>query len=148
MKKRIKLAVIHSRRPEVPVEAHPLKKEFTIPGLQSYLERNLEKYIRYLHEAGRNKADLACTQEDFLGAGIYMMHIDRPHLFASCAEEIPGPVFFRLSEIAKLYSMYIAANFYEKDKDGIYNTSVLVGRDSRLIGKYRKVHMPPYENGA
>lgn len=99
----------------------------------------------FLYEAGESGADLVCTYEDFKGCGTYSSFLDNPQLFLSIAEEIPDPTSVRIGEIARQYNMHIAANYYEKEKDQIYNTTVLIGRDGKIIGKYRKVHLPASE---
>jgi predicted amidohydrolase len=145
MKNVIKLAAIHSCYLKLPEEANPGNEKFDTAATLKYIEGNIESNFKFLQEAGQNGADLVCTHEDFMGAGIYMMHIDRPELFASFAEEIPGPTSRKIGEIAKLYNMHIAVNYFEKHGSEIYNTSILVGRTGELIGKYRKVHLPPCE---
>jgi predicted amidohydrolase len=40
---------------------------------------------------------------------------------------------------------YIVAGIYERDGTLLYNTAVLVGRDGKLAGKYRKTHLPREE---
>jgi predicted amidohydrolase len=41
--------------------------------------------------------------------------------------------------------VYVVAGLYERDGKTIYNTSVLIGRDGKLAGKYRKVCLPREE---
>jgi predicted amidohydrolase len=95
----------------------------------------------FLHEAGENGADLVCTYEDFMGQGT-CLRMDDPQLFISQAEKVPGPSTDRIGGIAKRYGMHVAVNLYEKDGEKIYNTTVLIGRDGGIIGKYRKIHLP------
>jgi predicted amidohydrolase len=109
------------------------------------INQNIEKMFGYLHKAGRLEVDLICTHEDFTGASAFAGDLDYPEIFSSLVEEIPGPISQELGKIAKQYHMHIAANYNEKDNNKIYNTSVLIGRDGELIGKYRKVHLPPSE---
>jgi len=61
-------------------------------------------------------------------------------------EEIPGPSSEILSKLSKQYNMYTATNYRERDGDKCYNTTVLIGRDGKIIGKYRKIHMPASEH--
>ena len=55
------------------------------------------------------------------------------------AEEISGPTFKSVAEIAAKKSCYIIYGYAEKD-DRLYNSSALVGPHG-LIGNYRKVHL-------
>jgi predicted amidohydrolase len=145
MKNVIKLAAIHSGYLKLPEAAHPSMEKFNTTAVLKYIRDNIESNLHFLQEAGQNGADLVCTHEDFMGTGIYMMHLDRPELFASFAEEIPGPTSREIGEIAKRCHMHVAVNYFEKCGGEIYNTSVLIGRNGEVTGKYRKVHLPPSE---
>ncbi|MEK7400150.1 MAG: carbon-nitrogen hydrolase family protein [Candidatus Poribacteria bacterium] len=78
--------------------------------------------------AGKRGSDLAVTTEFLTG-------------FIESAEPIPGPTSDRLADIAKKYRMYIIASIIEKRDDLLYNTSFLLDRDGKLVGKYSKVHL-------
>lgn len=61
-------------------------------------------------------------------------------------ETIPGPVSQALAEKARKYKMYVVGNYRERDGDRVYVTSLLLGRDGQIIGKYRKSHKMPDED--
>jgi predicted amidohydrolase len=65
--------------------------------------------------------------------------------YAEVAEPVPGPTTARLGELARKHSSYLAAGIYEREGAAIYNTAVLVDREGRLAGKYRKVYLPREE---
>lgn len=140
MKSIVKLAAIHSRYLDLPGEAKPYSTIFDVAAPKKYIESNIEKIIAFLHQAGKSKVDLVCTTEDFGNMGTYGRDLEHPDIFTSLAEEIPGPISQKIGEIAKQYSMYIATNYIEKVGNKLYNTSVLIGRNGELTGKYRKVH--------
>lgn len=145
MKKKIKLAAVHSRCDSVWKDADPENIEFSRVSVQKRIEVNMEKMVYFLHEAGRCNVDLVCTHEDFRGLAADTRYMDFPELFREFADEIPGITTGRLGEISKEYGMYIAANYFEKEGDSIFNTSVLIGRSGEIAGKYRKVHLPAGE---
>ncbi len=62
--------------------------------------------------------------------------------YADVAETIPGPTTERLSRVAKEHSAYVIAGIYEREGRTIYNTAVLIDRQGRFAGKYRKVYVP------
>ena len=109
------------------------------------LETALENIVVGVDKAGQSGADLIVLSEviyDF-GAGIPI---------PETAENIKeGGVFLNAMKAkAKEYGSYIVANLHEKDEDNhYYNTSVLIGRDGEVIGKYRKTHnsMSEFEKG-
>ena len=58
------------------------------------------------------------------------------------AEPIPGPTTQLLAEQAKRYRSWIAFSIVERDGADLFNTAVLLDRDGRIAGKYRKVQLP------
>ena len=57
--------------------------------------------------------------------------------------EMPGPETKRLFDEAKRLGVGFCLGYAELTPDGHrYNTQVLVERDGRVVGKYRKVHLP------
>jgi predicted amidohydrolase len=101
-------------------------------------QQNLEQFARQVDEAGRRQADILCLPE-----GITVVGNGRS--YAEVAEPIPGPSTQSLGELARKHRMYLVAGLYERAGTAIYNTSVLVGRDGTLAGKYRKVCLPREE---
>ena len=145
MENSIKLSAIHSIYPQLPDTCKLSNAEFDPDAPVKFAETNVSKILDLMHEAGRNKVDLVCTNEDIKGQGHFLINLDNPQIFTSMAEEIPGPTSRKIGEAAGQYGMYIAANYYEKDGNKIYNTSVLFGRKGEIIGKYRKIHLPVIE---
>lgn len=65
--------------------------------------------------------------------------------YVDVAEPVPGPTTSRLAEFARKRSSYVAAGIYEREGHAAYNTSVLIDRTGRIVGKYRKVYLPAGE---
>ena len=65
--------------------------------------------------------------------------------YADVAEPVPGPSSQYLGRLAREHRLYVVAGIYERDGTAVYNTSVLIGRDGKLVGKYRKVCLPREE---
>jgi predicted amidohydrolase len=64
---------------------------------------------------------------------------------ADVAEAIPGPTTAALGEVARRKHSYVVAGIFEREMPAVYNTAVLIDREGRLIGKYRKVYLPREE---
>jgi len=58
------------------------------------------------------------------------------------AEPIPGPTTVRMSEQARRHRTWIVFSMVERDGADLFNTGVLIDRDGRIAGKYRKVQLP------
>jgi predicted amidohydrolase len=99
---------------------------------------NLEQFGQLIDEAARQKADIVCLPEGITAVGTGKS-------YAEAAEPIPGPSTRFLAEYARKHRLYVVAGLYERDGKAIYNTSVLLGRDGQLVGKYRKVCLPREE---
>ena len=108
------------------------------PRSQKSARDNLEQFATYIDEAGKNKADIICLPEaiTLIGRGAdYLANV----------EPIPGPSTEFLGKVAARNNAYLVAGLLERDGKAAYNTSVLIGRDGKLIGKYRKVCLPTGE---
>jgi predicted amidohydrolase len=106
-------------------------------GLKSAQE-NLEQFAKYIDEAGAQKADIICLPEA-------MTLIGRGSDYLAAAETIPGPSSEFLGKLAATHKSYIVAGLLERDGKAAYNTSVLIDRDGKLAGKYRKICLPRSE---
>jgi predicted amidohydrolase len=61
------------------------------------------------------------------------------------AESIPGPTSQVLGEMARRYRLYVVAGIYEREGPVVYNTALLIDREGKVAGKYRKIHLPETE---
>lgn len=101
-------------------------------------DENLRAFAALIDKAGVQKADIVCLPE---GATI----VGTPHNYVSGSEPLPGPTTKYLGEIAKKNNLYIIAGLLEKEGDIVYNTAVLIDRQGKLAGKYRKTSLPREE---
>lgn len=96
---------------------------------------NLDLMAKVLDEAGRKKPDVVLLTEFFPEHGVKGTVHDR-------SEPIPGPVTDALARKAREYRTYIIAGMLELDGGKTYDTAVLIDRQGRVAGKYRKTHLP------
>lgn len=103
---------------------------------------NLEKAIGYVREAASQGAKIICLQELFSTQYFCVVQDTR---YFSLAEPIPGPTTERLAEEARRNNVAIIAPIFEEDGNvagTYYNTAAVIDHDGRLLGKYRKTHIP------
>jgi predicted amidohydrolase len=101
-------------------------KVATIPiGFGGNHDEKLKLALNHLETAGKLDVDIACLPEEFSG---------------TVAEPIPGPTTKAVSELAKRHGMYVICPIREQAEGGRqYNTAVLLDREGRVAGYYRKV---------
>jgi predicted amidohydrolase len=101
-------------------------------------ERNMDLFCRQIEAAGRLELDIVCLPEAIRMVGTTKTGVD-------IAEPIPGPSTERLGAAARKNHLWVVAGLYEREGRRLYNTAVLLDRQGRLAGKYRKVHLPREE---
>jgi predicted amidohydrolase len=105
------------------------------PRHTSSAQENLKQFAELIDLAGAQHADIVCLPEGITVVG-------RGSDYCGAAEPIPGPTTEFLGQCAAKNNAYVVAGVYERDGKAIYNTAVLLGRDGKLIGKYRKICLP------
>lgn len=101
---------------------------------------NLKKSLALAEQAARKGAKIICTQELFRSQ--YFCQSE-DHACFDLAEPIPGPSTVAFQKIAKKHGVVMIASLFEKRASGLYhNTAVIIDADGRLLGIYRKMHIP------
>ncbi len=103
-------------------------------------DKNLKKALTQIKLASAEGAKIVCLQE--LYRTPYFCHTEDSKNF-DLAEKIPGPSTDAFSKLAKLSKTVIIASLFEKRASGVYhNTAVVIDADGKILGKYRKMHIP------
>lgn len=102
-------------------------------------EANFRRAEPMIREASANGAKIVCTTECFLdGYAIADKSIPLDQ-YRALGEPIPdGKYFQRLAALAGELRIHLIAGMTEAEGEARYNTSVLLGPDGKLIGKYHK----------
>jgi predicted amidohydrolase len=109
------------------------------PSRSTGREENLRLFREVIEKQGPERADIILLPEGMTVAGTGKK-------YAEVAEPVPGgPTTTALAEIAKAKKSWVVAGLYEREGTVIYNTAVLIDRDGRFAGKYRKVYLPREE---
>ncbi|MGP0129427.1 MAG: carbon-nitrogen hydrolase [cyanobacterium endosymbiont of Rhopalodia musculus] len=104
------------------------------------LDSNLEKSSQGILQAAAKNAQLIILQE--LHRSLYFCQTEDFSLF-NLAETIPGHSTQILGQLAQELGVVIVASLFEKRATGLYhNTAVVLDKDGKIAGKYRKMHIP------
>jgi predicted amidohydrolase len=101
-------------------------------------EESVAEFCRLVESAAPLKPDIICLPEGITVVGNGKSYVE-------VSEPVPGPTTRALGALAQRLRCYIAAGLFERVGPVVYNTSVLVGRDGKLAGAYRKTHLPREE---
>ena len=103
---------------------------------------NLSKALEMIEGASRMGAEIVCLPELFA-----FPYFPQRRGAEVNAEAIPGPTTNALSRSARKNGVCIVGgSIFEKGKKETYNTSVVFDERGRILGKYRKVHIPQDES--
>jgi predicted amidohydrolase len=124
--------------PEPPPRKVRLAAVHFLPSGKRTPAENCQLFAPLIAGAARQKADLVVLPETltFCGTGLS---------FTEVAESIPGPSTDYFGMLARQHNLYIVAGLVERDRHLIYNVAVLIGPDTKIVGKYRKVSLPRTE---
>lgn len=104
--------------------------------------KNIEKAISLLGDAAAQGADVACLPELF--ATQYFP--ERLGAEPPFTDSIPGAVSEKIADVARRCGMaVVAGSIPEASGSSLYNTSFVINSDGRLLGLYRKTHLPDDE---
>ncbi len=113
-------------------------------SMSSEVSDNLEKAVRMSEEAAAKGAEMICLPELFTTP--YFPREEDPEAKrerGAFLSTVPGMVTETLSDLAKRTgTVVIGGSIYEAAEDGLFNTAVVFDSDGRMLGKYRKTHIP------
>lgn len=100
--------------------------------------KNVRKAIDMVDAASKEGAQIICLPELFDSP-----YFPREEKSAARPEGIPNAVTRELSSAASRNGVVlVGGSLYERAGKKSYNTSVVFDSDGRILGKYRKVHIP------
>ena len=108
------------------------------PARSSGTEQNLREFAQVAARHAKGAADLLVFPEGMTVAGTTNTYIE-------VSESVPGPTTAALGEIARAHNAWVVGGLYEREGKAVYNTAVLIDRQGRYAGKYRKVYLPREE---
>ncbi|PZO81516.1 MAG: N-carbamoyl-D-amino-acid hydrolase [Mesorhizobium amorphae] len=106
----------------------------------------VDRLVGLLEQAAAGGADLVCFPELALTTFFPRWDLPDAEIGRYYENAMPGPETQRLYDAAAKLGVGFVIGYSEEDRsDGTlrrFNTSDLVGKDGRFIGRYRKIHLP------
>jgi len=103
-------------------------------------DANLQTAVAKVAEAAVAGAQLVCLPELFRSR--YFAQREDPASF-DLAEPLPGPSTEALARAAQRAGVVVIAPVFERRAPGLYhNSAAVIDADGRLVGIYRKMHIP------
>lgn len=103
-------------------------------------ERNLARAEEMVRQAAARGAQVVLLPEVFHEL-FFITDLDSRYFDA--AEPIPGPITEMMQQLARELEVVIIAPIYERvERSVYYNSAAVIDADGRLLGVYRKNHIP------
>ncbi len=108
---------------------------------------NLERACAMTEQAAAEGADVCCLPELFLTPYFAKDPLKEPFDATEVSVRIPGDVTKRLSKCASdSHVVLVAGSVYERSAGKLFNTSLVFDEGGRMLGRYRKTHIPHDES--
>ena len=119
-------------------------RTLTVAAIQtSYgndLRENIAKTEAFVREAAKRGAQVVLPSELF--QGIYFCTKQDPKWFATAHAVGEHPCVLALQKLAAELKVVIPISFFEKDGPRYYNSVAIADADGKILGVYRKSHIP------
>jgi len=117
---------------------------FTIGIIQDHatsdVAANVNRTEGLIRQAATRGAQIICLKELF--SAPYFCKSQQTDRF-DLAEPVPGPTTKRMQALAKELAVVLIVPLFEREAAGIYrNSAAVIDADGRLMGTYRKMHIP------
>lgn len=115
-----------------------------VAGVQSACgperEKNVERAVDLALLAVENGARIICFQQLF---STFWFPREKREDYFELAEGEDGPTLERLGAVAAENGVTLVCPLFERSGEGEhYNTAFVLGPDGKILGRYRKVHVP------
>ena len=113
-------------------------------SMSESVESNLDRALELIEEASGRGAEIACLPELFTTRYFAQYEgEDQEEKGLACRDTVPGKVTKALAAAARRNGIsLVGGSIFESDDDMTYNTSTVFSDSGKLLGKYRKTHIP------
>ena len=103
-------------------------------------KKNIRNAVNKINIAAKKGAKVICLPELFMTK--YFCQVES-HINFNFAEKIPGPSSNLFSALARELKIILIISLFEKKTSGLYhNSCIVINEKGKLLGKYRKMHIP------
>ncbi|MBD1261664.1 carbon-nitrogen hydrolase family protein [Maribacter polysiphoniae] len=102
----------------------------------------VEEVLGHMADIVNYKPDVICLPEIFP-----FFHISEKISIAEVAEQPLGKITSRFAEFARKHKTYIICPLYTVENGRYYNAAVVIDREGKVLGEYRKTHTTEGEMG-
>jgi N-carbamoylputrescine amidase len=118
--------------------------ELTVAALQLALtdevDENIARVSELVREAAAKGAQVILPPELF--EGHYFCQVEDEGLFARARPTEQHPCVIAMRKLAQELRIYIPTSFFEADGPHHYNSLAMIDPDGKIMGVYRKSHIP------
>ncbi len=114
--------------------------------LDDVRQANVDHHVDLIAAAARSGVRVLCLGELFASPYFALTELE---MWRELAEDaLTGPTVSTMREAAAAHDIVIIAPIYELDAETArrFNTAVIIESDGRVLGKYRKTHIPQGSN--
>ncbi len=141
----VKVGAIQPKRIDIPDRYSCLSENYrNDPAeiIERYMKQQLAVTANLLEQAASEGCDIVTTTEDASGLAQYCMDITEKNILPELVQ-LGEPIMEKaLSELSRKYSIYVVGCYLKRRDGKNYNTASIFDRGGRIVGEYRKTHLP------
>jgi len=103
-------------------------------------EENITKATNLIKQAAEKGANIILLQELFQTPYFCIQYDEDIFKLAQYFEN--NKILKQMSELAKKLNVVLPISFFEKDNNAYFNSIAVINADGKILGKYRKSHIP------
>ena len=104
------------------------------------IENNINKSIHLIEKASEQGANIILLQELFQTPYFCIQYDEEIFKLAQPFEN--NTLLKKMSDVAKKHKVVLPISFFEKDNNAYFNSIAVINADGKILGKYRKSHIP------
>jgi len=104
------------------------------------IKNNIKKSINLIEKAAEKGANIILLQELFQTPYFCIQYDEEIFKLAQTFEN--NSLINEMSEVAKKHKVVLPISFFEKDNNAYFNSIAVIDADGKVLGKYRKSHIP------